>query len=491
VEFADPRGELLPLAAREEATRRARERGGEVAGERALASAIEGRAQELLARLARDEPLVARIAGGVPAGLLALLALAPAVVYSLGRSVLGPGREIDIFRNPLLALVLWNLLVALVALAAALARALRPRPTASPAGNAGPRASPATRPPLLASRLGEWLLLLGLSRGALRAAERAEIRRRAVGEFASRWRRIAALPLAIDARLLLHSAALLLLASAVGEAYLRGLFTEYTVTRESTLLSPDQLGSIAWAIYGLPARLLALDGLPPHAPGAPAAPWIHLLSLSALLYGALPRAILLAATLRARRRVRVLLVPIAPSLARRIGAAAATGFARARVIPCATQLPAGGVDRLRALLGDLLGASAVIDWEPMLPYGAPWPTDIAAGRSEGDDGELCRVAIFSLAQTPESEVHGALARSLAGGGAPGIAIVEGSGLARRFGGDAEGRARLEERRRAWDRVLDEAGLVAAHLDLSREADDEAYASLARSLAAARRDGARR
>ncbi len=110
--------------------------------------------------------------------------------------------------------------------------------------------------------------------------------------------------------------------------------------------------------------------------------------------------------------------------------------------------------------------------EPPVAYGA-------------DDGEVPpapagarRVLLFSLAQTPEAEVHGrflaACARAAAG--APLVALVDGSGYRER----AADATRLDERRRLWDRVATEAGGAITHVDLGLLEGDARVERVARA-----------
>jgi len=88
------------------------------------------------------------------------------------------------------------------------------------------------------------------------------------------------------------------------------------------------------------------------------------------------------------------------------------------------------------------------------------------------------VLLFGLAQPPEIEVQGRFAedlrRQLAGDRALCV-LVDGSTYRERVGSAAE---RLDERRRAWDRVLRESGASAVHVDLSRPVPDDVVAALA-------------
>ena len=484
IEDADTNGELISGPERTDGTRRARQRLGEDPNAVQIATAVEERAEELLGHAIGREPLLERLSKEVPLSALFAIALLVPILYGVGRSALGPEKEIDIFANPLVILVVWNFVVSVIGILFAFFRRTGRRQNAAE----GPMIR-SERTSWLATRLGEWLLLFGVSGRALRRADRATLLGNVAYGFVKRWRSIAAPRHAATAQLLLHTIALLLLTTAVGEAYLRGLFTEYSVVWESTWLGAEAAGSLAQFLFEIPSRILGTTlELPEMREGFErdsAGPWIHRFAIAALIYAALPRLILLLVTVRRLRRTAHLEVPISPTLARRLRSRIATRFARVAVLPYSFQLPDGGADRLRGLLVEVLGDRAVIEIRTPLSYGADEPPLEA-----GDD--LCRVVLFGLAQPPESEVHREFLDAVAAAGAPTIAIVDASGYRRRFGDDAEGRARVEERRRAWDRVLTgEGGAPATHLDLANEFDDASYARLSTAIGTARKNGSAR
>ena len=78
--------------------------------------------------------------------------------------------------------------------------------------------------------------------------------------------------------------------------------------------------------------------------------------------------------------------------------------------------------------------------------------------------------VMSLAQTPESEVHGELIGKLLERAAALryrlILVVDASGYRRRLAGTQVEQRRLEERREAWNRMAARRGLAPLHLDLA-------------------------
>jgi hypothetical protein len=143
---------------------------------------------------------------------------------------------------------------------------------------------------------------------------------------------------------------------------------------------------------------------------------------------------------------------------------------------------------LSELLHDVFGARADVRWHDPLEYGAEADEALAAlvGRrpGEADGRQWCFVLLLPLAQPPETEVHGRLVSELEGrlGERESLlVVVDGASYRARLGEDSP---RLVERRRAWDRVLKEAGPPAVHVDLGQPVPDEAVASLASAAAGA-------
>jgi hypothetical protein len=300
----------------------------------AAAFAHAGHVEDEAAWLARRAAfLVARLPPAVR--VLGGLARAPGpalwVIVGLGLGVgaiansFGPSGAVSVLWNPLLVLVAWNVLV--LGLGPVVRAAWRRRPRAPRmALPAAPCAAPRIarpRVPWLVRRVlaplwpAAWLTL---QRERLDAAGLAGAELRAIAErFWTSWRDAAAPLLGQRLRLVLHAGALALVVGAIAGVYVRGVFLQYDVVWRSTFVrDPESAGTVVRLVLG-PAALLAgrtFDGaLDPalllRPEGAPAAPWIHLFALTALLFAVLPR--LAAAALagaRARRAAANVAVPL-------------------------------------------------------------------------------------------------------------------------------------------------------------------------------------
>lgn len=127
------------------------------------------------------------------------------------------------------------------------------------------------------------------------------------------------------------------------------------------------------------------------------------------------------------------------------------------------------LEGLQALLLDLLGNRTSLEPERALEYGAPAP----AVEARAEESGRCVVLVFSLAQTPEQEVHGdfleELKERVRGAGALLVVVDEGPFRAR-LGDDEDARRRLDERRATWARLLREVRLGALFATLDGAAE---------------------
>ena len=197
--------------------------------------------------------------------------------------------------------------------------------------------------------------------------------------------------------------------------YVRGIGLEYRAGWESTFLGASQVRALRALVVrpGLAAdghrvarrrccRIEALhwrDG----AGGGPAAPWIHLMAATAILYVIVPRLLLaLASTLRLARAQRALEPPesLLP-YARRV--LAATDAALPVAAPCDS--PATRTHRTprrcaasERVLHAVFGPDARIEFAPAIAYGDEAAFAAAPASARGSDVE---VLLFSLAATPE------------------------------------------------------------------------------------------
>ncbi len=256
--------------------------------------------------------------------------VAGAFLLGLAANYLGPSEHIHIVYNPLVALVLWNVAVyVIVALLALRRRRARPRTVRRDTDATQPAAAPLAPPAPAAS----WHVLEWLVPALVGVLDRLERGREVVRTHAARGRRVTAVArrllvlwhrtagdvAALRLRRALHLGAIALCLGALAGTYVRGVFLEYAVVWRSTFVrDPDTVRLILDLLLGPAAFLLRGRGFAPAevegllgAAGLPAAPYIHLLALTAGMYILAPRALLAAAaTVRLHRRGRRLAVDL-------------------------------------------------------------------------------------------------------------------------------------------------------------------------------------
>jgi hypothetical protein len=249
----------------------------------------------------------------------AVLNLALPFLLGLSSNALGPREQIHVLYNPIVLLVAWNLVtygsLALLSLrsrgdegaAQPLGLSRIPRRELGAPGAGGFIARLARRS---AARL--WLRAVRSSAGA---REEAKALAQLGARFLELWESAARPWFALRTRQILHLAAFGITLGAIAGMYVRGLFFEYEMVWRSTFVrEPESVARVlatllapACAALGR-ARPDAADAAALlSAEGVGAAPWIHLLAVSALLFVVLPRALLAArAGQRARRSVPAL-----------------------------------------------------------------------------------------------------------------------------------------------------------------------------------------
>ena len=240
-------------------------------------------------------------------------------LLGLSSNALGPREQIHVLYNPIVLLVLWNVL----SYAGLAAWAFRPEPEPRPRERAPVRRGVSTRAPAApAEPLGGegGFLVRALRRSAARLWLRALRGSAAAREQTAAWVAVgtrflelwegAARPwFALRTRRVLHLAALGLALGAIAGMYVRGLFFEYEMVWRSTFVrEPETVASVLQVLLAPAHALLrwpapdAGDAAALLAPeGVGAAPWIHRLAATALIVVVLPRAFL---ALRAARRLR-------------------------------------------------------------------------------------------------------------------------------------------------------------------------------------------
>ena len=466
IEEADADGALVPAADRVAAARDAKREapprgplrleGGVLPreAERLLAA----RAHRLLAQLQVRHPFIADIASFAPGRWLWAVVCAGAFAVGIALSALDGSHRINVLAFPLWGVVAWNLVVYVTVIASWLKAA-------------GSRRR--------ARRwLPEWVARTVVGRVATLVARARRFHAplaQALTRFAGEWQEAARPMMAARIVAMFHAGAMLLGLGLIAGFYLRGIALDYRAGWESTFLDADKARAVLAVLYG-PASAITGIAIPDAAHleairwqgtagGEPAAPWIHLLAATALVFVVIPRALLACiAAIAGAHAARNIALPAAMSryfdrTFRDTGVAVEGGALR--VIPYAYEPTPESLERLRAL-----HAEALIDVRATVAYGRE--DDIATRANEGETpGSLA--LLFTSAATPEEDSHGRaidVAREAARARAVRLqAIVDEGPYAARMGDGLA--ARVEERRRTWSRLATAHGIEASFVDLSR------------------------
>ncbi len=433
-------------------------------GEQASAEQfLSQRASLGVERIAQREPALAVLlrpdasSSAWAIGALVMLAL----LVGLATDAVGPAGQINLLAPPLLAVMVWNILVYLAILVEAARKAI----------SKGNRNEP-----------GGWLQR-SASGVAARFSRRPATARSASAtarRFASDWSH-ASQPLQL-ARLatLLHWAALAVAAGALLAIYTRGLAFEYRAGWDSTFLSAE--GVHRWLNTILrPALAITGQALPDPAQleglrfslggGENAARWIHWYAITTGLV-MLPRVLLAALAMRRSRRLQAdLPLPLSERYFQRL----LQGFAHLRnqtaqlavVAPYSYQSATERRPALAAAIDEAFGpglqlkvlSNVAMGTEDDLPD--DWP------QAELAEGVVhCLLPLFALSATPERETHGAyvraaLSRAASMPGHPQCRVmIDESGFRQRQS-DVDLSRRIDDRRAAWQKLLDDESAGAA------------------------------
>ena len=445
---------------------------------------ITHRAQHAMQRLAPREPGAAKwLARRLWQWRWVGWAVLCGVVIGVLADSIGSSQRINLLAPPLWAVLAWNAVVYLLLLGHGLARLLLRK----------------TRPGGLV-RLMQRVLRFGRSlpgagNASASAAASASGSAPALRAFASLWLRCSARLSAARAAALLHAAAAALALGLIAGLYLRGLVLDYRADWESTFLSAA--GAHAFLAAGLaPAVALSGIALPDAArfealrsahgsaaPGAPAAPWIHLIALTLLGFVVLPRAALaLVGAARARWLARHVELPLGDAYFQRLTNQLSGNTAHVVVLPYASTPNPQAVLGLRALLAPVLGDGLQLQIAPTTAFGAE---DDATAPIEA--GTTLVIALFELTATPEADSQGRFAQQLAArapAGAATVLLIDEAAFRQRFRTDAQ---RLAQRRNAWLGFAETLGSVAVFIDLAAPGlaagmrEDQAGQALRRAL----------
>jgi len=394
--------------------------------------------------------------------------LLAAFVLGLALSLLDSRVRIEILAFPLLGVVLWNLVVYAALAVSSLRR--------GPALSAGPT-----------SLLPGWTLWPArwTWQRAAKLIKQSSFYHRplsaALRRFSDEWWPIAQPLLVWQGKRLFHFGSAVVALGLIAGFYLRGIALEYRAGWESTFLGAAQVRALLGLIYG-PASVLTGIALPADDTavaslhwrngqgGGPAAPWIHLMSATAILYVVVPRLLLaLMATLRLARASEQLGAPesLLPYARRTLGASDAALPAQTARLTCFAYQPTAASEQgVQRVLRAAFGADTRIEFAPAVAYG----DEERFGTPASDVASDLEILLLSLAATPEVENHGRILqlahdrwlRSRAG--SRWLVLVDEAPFLARFGGDASLAARIEQRRSAWRDFVHAHGFEACTLD---------------------------
>jgi hypothetical protein len=435
VEEVDADGVLLSPRTRTAATGHAFDESTRAADD---AGRLRARGKLLREDIRREAPALQRVLEPPRwRGTAMLLVFAVGVVVGAAANALGPAHHVSVLAFPLATILAWNL----VAYGAFLLRSVRTLARRA----AAPRLA----------LLGRWLEGVRLSHLARRlgASARSAVVADAVQRFQQLWLPAAAPLIAARVRMMLHVAAFAMALGAIAGMYVSGIAFEYRATWESTWLDAPDVQRYVNVVLGPAARVLGtavpdvalLRG--PVGEGD-ARPWIHLWATTLGLFVLLPRAGFAAIeALTAARLSRRLPVEMDAGYARR---ALHSGRGAATVVEVVYYSCAPDPlvrDKLHATLQEHAGARAVIRDGPSLDYGDD-PGQITLPAPPG-----VVALVFTLAQTPEPEVHGKFVERLREridlANAELLLVLETATYRQRTGSEA----RVKERRATWERFL--------------------------------------
>ena len=443
----------------------------EVEGEHAGADAfVARRAQLAVERLSERERSARRTLRSLTwrpwVGHAAVL-----LAFAIGAAAdaIGAGQRVNVLAPPLLALIVWNLVVYAASALRALAALPRGRRRASPLARLLARAAHAATAP-----------------GSTIAG------RPVLARFAADWAQASAKLNAARVARVLHVAAIAFALGALAGMYVRGLGLDYRAGWESTFLEAARvralldfaLGPAAWLTgIALPdaARLEAMRM--PGSSGEPAGRWIHLYAVTVALTVLLPR-LLLATLARLREHRLATRFPLAlddayfSALVRAHRGEAASVVAVPYSHPLSPQAALG----LRALLGSAMGAKTALTIAPTCAYGEE---ESAAAALRAAQRPTLVLALLNATATPEPQAHDVFVDTLATAlpaGASLLVLVDESDFVARFGDtDPTATRRRDERRAAWTRFLASRGHRPVIVDLERTAAPLAARALREAL----------
>ena len=465
VELADRMGVVLPLAVRDHCTREAAPPTIDLPDQTPPSGSVSAAEEAFLARRAallegeirqRSQALAALDDDMHLSRPVTLVLCLLALGLGLASQWVSQERQLNLLDFPLLGLIAWNILVYVLLFV----HWLLPLHFKSSAG------------PLITT-VARWLTRMRVPERSAAVQDesqpdRAVVTAKATMLFLSDWVPLQLTAATARARTLLHACALLFALGVSLGLMAHGVSREYLAGWESTWFDADTVGHILRMVLGpasavtgvaLPDRAgIEALGFRPGFAGVNAGTWILLYVVSAALYVVLPRAVLMLWNLSREARLnRAFYSPRRDDRYIRLLLQANRGTGEvAAVLWHGVEPTPERKARVRDSLRERLGGQIQLEFLEPIAYGEE--ASIQARLARGATREHV-VVVFSLAATPEDEIHGEVLRQLAAhaslepGGAP-IVLLDAAPLAR-FAEDAAFRAHYDDRLRTWE-------LFAAH-----------------------------
>jgi hypothetical protein len=422
---------------------------------------LASRARFAVTRLAeRDAALSAALHATGWSAWIPVAAVLVAFVAGFASDAIGPDQRINILAPPLLALLLWNILVYSVLLLGV----------------------PATRPAEYSpGPLRRALLALVMRVRRWNDSEARGDDKGALVDFAAAWAGASRALYGARIAATLHAAAVALVLGALLSLYVRGLAFEYRAGWESTFLSAANVHALITTVLGPAAHLsgIALPDVDQLAAlrftagsGENAARWIHLYALTFALVVLVPRCVLaFVAALRAWNLARRFPLPLDDAYFVRLRRGWSGTPVTVQVLPYSYHLHEAQRGPLITALRMIVAPRSEMTIRDTLPLGAEDDLSRWVGGPTvppADEGtHRVFVALFALSATPEREQHGAFVRALRTqqGKERVFVLVDESGFRQRFAG-GELAQRLEQRHHAWRSVLGDEQIEPFFVDLS-------------------------
>ena len=403
VEESDSNETVLPDAERELASNAAGAPLAESASEKKQQTFLILRAERVVSFLEPRFPSIAAAVKGAPLGRFRLFSLGviiAALIVGFLTNELGLPGKINILSFPLIGIVLWNFVIYLREIFGLFCS------KKEGATNVG--------------ALGRWLVANPFSEKQnaddKTSDEPVEIRQ-SVALFRKNWFRALITVMTARVKSLLHCAAALLAAAAIGGMYVKGLANEYNAVWASTFFTAEMLLPFLKGVLG-PASAVSGIALPnldqlvamknsPTNEGENAARWIHLYAVTMGIFVILPR-LVLAFVWKGRSKLSEKIIPFrsyAPAFFDRLLAVSMGDALKIAVLPYAHNPSATMRQKIEKDAEDIIGGAVTLEWLEPIAFGEEegfsfegWPADL--------------IVAFNFASTPENETHGALLKNI-------------------------------------------------------------------------------